>query len=116
MTTLKAVQITIPDAAVVLTAAQVFNGIISQTATATRIVTLPSAADLIGEAGNVNVSDTFSLIVINHAPLTTLAVPASGTLSTMWSSIGLGRRQFYIRIDNVTPGSEAYTVFDLESA
>jgi len=72
----------IADSAVTLTAAQVKNGIVSQTPGAARAVTLPAAADLLAICPRAVAGSSFKLTIINLAGAThVITLTASGTFT-----------------------------------
>lgn len=74
----------IADSAVTLTAAQVKNGIVSQTPGAARAVTLPAAADLLALCPRAVVGSSFELTIINLAANThVITLTASGTFTVV---------------------------------
>lgn len=74
----------IADSAVTLTAAQVKNGIVSQTPGAARAVTLPAAADLLTICPRAVVGSSFELTIVNLAANThVITLTASGTFTVV---------------------------------
>ena len=74
----------IADSAVTLTAAQVKNGIVSQTPGAARAITLPAAADLLAICPRAVVGSSFELTIINLAANTHVqTLTASGTFTVV---------------------------------
>lgn len=70
------------DSAVTLTAANIKSGIITQTPSAARAITLPAAADLLALFPNAVVGSSFEIIVINLAANThVITMTASGTFT-----------------------------------
>jgi len=75
--------------------------------------TLPTARDLAQGLPGVAVGTTLSLLVRNEGGATvTIAVGAGGTASgSPLTVLVANNRVFRIRFTNVTPGSEAYTLY-----
>lgn len=99
-----------------LTGSQVVSGLVSQTPAANSVLTLPSAASLIGQFPRVLVGDAFNMTLINEAAATfttTLAVPASGTMVGSGIIAPLSSHTFTVRFTSVTVASEAYTVYTI---
>lgn len=93
----------------VLTAAQAVGGLIYVSASAT--LTFPSAASIIAYKTNLEVGDVFTLNVVSGSGVTvTLDVHASGTLTGSSSIIQNTTRTVFVRMTNVSSGTEAYTV------
>ena|SRR5215471_15712079 len=105
------------DSAQTLTTDQVVGGLIHRSGmTAGRTDTLPSAAALCEALQGVMVNSVFPLIVRNinaGAFSQTLAVGAGGTLATGSTATTAQNAEHTYRIHftNVTPGSEAYTLY-----
>jgi hypothetical protein len=101
------------------TAAQLLGGmILRDPAGAARSDSLPSAALLVAGLPGVAVGTTFRVIVRNDAAgafaITVLAgagVTLSGTATIAQSNL----KVFMVRFTNVSPGTEAYTVYSLGS-
>lgn len=103
--------------AVTLTPAEVIGGVIDGVPTGAATYTLPTAADLVAGMPGCKVGDMFEFIVTNNsggANTITMAANASGgtgdgTLTVAQNVV----RKFAVRITNVTPSSEAYTLYGI---
>ena len=114
---------TIPaDSNQTLTAAQVTSGFIIRggAMTAGRTDTLPSAAALCEAIQGVMVGTSFELPIRNAATGAFTITVAAGPGGTMFDPAGAVRqiaqnstKFFQVIFTNVTPGSEAYTVYSL---
>lgn len=83
-----------------------------------RTDTLPTAAQIVSGYPGLMVNDGFRFNVRNMSSTAiaiTIAVGAGGTLSTGSTATvaQLNAKDFLILMTNVTPGSEAYTVYSL---
>jgi hypothetical protein len=102
------------------TAQSLLSGmILRDPAGAARSDTLPSAALLVAALPGVAVGTTFRVIVRNDAggafAITVLTAPGvtlSGTMTIAQSNL----KVFMVRFTNISPGTEAYTVYSLGSA
>lgn len=95
----------IADSAVTLTAAQVKNGIIAQTPTANRAVTLPAAADLLALCPRAVVGSSFEFTLQNLASTTyTSTLTASDTFTIVGSAVvaAASSATFRVVFSNVT--------------
>jgi len=115
---------TITDAATqTVTISQLSSYLMSQTPTADRTITLPSAAVLVESTAlynDLNVADGIPFLLRNLAAPgsgfdITLAPGAGGTADTSAITVVAAGAQveYLIRIDDVALGSEAYTLFSL---
>lgn len=113
---------TLADADATLTIAQLRSGVLVQTPTAARTLTLPTA--VLAKAFLKVVGDSCDFYVINEGVdgiIITVAVGTGGTsvgsltvadkLTTTFPASGTSR--FRVRATNVTSGSEAYVVYRL---
>jgi hypothetical protein len=107
----------VADSAVTLTAAQVKGGLVTQTPTANRVITLPTAADLLALIPNAKVGSCVSLTVKNLAASTytsTVAASASITNGGVAGDLTIaaaGTATFDIVFSNVTSGSVAAVAY-----
>ncbi len=106
-----------------LTAAQVYSPRQIYRFTATATVTLPTAADLVSSSniyfnGQFSVGDTYSFNIYNASAGAGTLTIAGGTGGTSAGAItitaGLSAKIF-IRLTNVSSGTEAYTFFAIPS-
>lgn len=113
--------VSLADAAVTLTAAQVQAGIVVMTPTTGRNITLPSAASLaavcpsVGDSLDLNVvnlgADTVHLTLVSPSTaITGLAVVRDSDPTAASAS---GSAHFRIRMTNVSSGTEAYSTIRL---
>lgn len=103
------------------TAAQVLNGyILRDAAGANRTDVLPTAAQLVAALGGAplaTVGQTVSLTIMNTAggaftvQITMGSGGTSGTANVLSTIAQSTSKTFHIRLTNVTPGAEAYTVY-----
>lgn len=113
--------VSLADAAVTLTVAQVQAGIVVMTPTTGRNVTLPSAADL--AAVCTSVGDSLDLYVVNlgadtvHLTLVSPSTAITGLAvvrdSDPTAASASGSAHFRIRMTNVSSGTEAYSTIRL---
>jgi len=126
-TRLQVTAATITDAAAqTVTISQLSSFLMSQTPTADRTVTLPSAAVLMEATAlynNLNVADGIPFLLRNLAAPgsgfdITLAVGAGGTADTSATlTIAAGTQvEYLIRMDDAALGSEAYTLYTTSSS
>jgi hypothetical protein len=111
---------TTPGAASTITAAMLSTGIIIEAPSTGNTSTFDSAANIVAmvnarSAGAV-VGDVIQCLIINGSGTNsiTMAVPASGSFDTNQSNKAIAvntSRYVFIRLTNVTPGSEAYVVY-----
>jgi hypothetical protein len=111
---------TTPGAASTLTAAALSTGFIIQAPSAGNTSTFDTGANIVAmvnarSAGAV-VGDVIQCLLINGsgANTITLAVPASGSFDTNQANRVIAvntSRYVFLRLTNVTPGSEAYVVY-----
>jgi hypothetical protein len=112
--------VALTDDALTLTVSQVKSGLLIQTPTTSRTLTLPTAALMRGFLSAVG--NTIDLTIVNLGADThhvTLAVGAGGSLvgfgvvrdSSATTDAASGSGTFKIRMTNVTPASEAYVVY-----
>lgn len=111
---------TVPGASSTITAAQLSTGIIIEAPSAANTSTFDTGANIVAmvnarSAGAV-VGDIIQCLIINGSATNSilLAVPASGSFDTNQSNKTIAvntSRYVFIRLTNVTPGSESYTVY-----
>jgi hypothetical protein len=111
---------TTPGATATITAAQLSTGICVFAPSTTSTLTFDTGANIVAmvnarSAGAV-VGDIVQCLIINGSGTNaiTMAVPASGSFDTNQSNKGIAvntSRYVFIRLTNVTPGSEAYVVY-----
>jgi hypothetical protein len=107
----------VADSAVTLTAAQVKGGLVTQTPTENRTITLPAAADLLALIPNAKVGSYVPLTVKNLAAATyTCTVTASesitnGGVAGDFVIAASGTATYDIVFSNVTAGSVAAVVY-----
>ena len=105
--------LTLPSADVTLTPKQFASGIFIMDPFLERVITLPSAADLVAfEGAALKVGHGRKFYVRNDgSSAITIAMGAGGTLNgSGTAAIGTFASHFYIRFTNVTAGTEAYVV------
>ena len=111
-----------PPVAVTLTVSDILHGLVTSVdgaRAAILVLNLPTAAILIGSQAlnGVQEGNTFPLIIRNQDATHTVDLTASAGNTIDPAGGGVvataTNRSFLIRIDDVTPGSENYTVFDV---
>lgn len=114
--------VSLADADATLTVAQIKSGVLVQTPTVSRILTLPTAA--LTKTFLKNVGDSFDFHVVNEGAdgfAVTLAVGTGGSAigslevrdKVATTTPASGTSLFRIRQTNVTTSSEAYVVYRL---
>lgn len=118
--------VTLSDVNATLTVTNLLTQVLTGTPTVDRILTLPTAADVVSAITNCEVGDSFDFSIINKSSAANEAdfILAMGTGGTMdgnditsscknnagtYESSGTGI--FRLRIDNITASSEAYTIY-----
>lgn len=107
---------TLADAATTLTPAQVLGGMLIQPAGAARTDTLPTASLLADAVQGAMVGTAFEFTFRNTASganTITVAAGAGGTTSGAMTIAQNNTKRFMVVFTNVTPGSEAYTVYSI---
>lgn len=109
-----------PGATLTLTAANMLSGICTINPSAGNTTTFDTAANIVAavnasSAGAV-VGDIIDVIIINGSGVNTITVAAGtgGAFDTNQPNRGIAvntSKEFLIRLTNVTPGSEAYTIY-----
>lgn len=109
-----------PGATTTITAAQLLTGIITLSPTAACTATFDTGANIVANVNSISagavVGDYICVLIINGNATNaiTLAVPASGGFdgNNANRTIPVSSSKYcYIRLTNVTPGSEAYVVY-----
>jgi len=99
-----------------ITAAQVLGGVLSGTPVSAATYTLPTAALLVAAVSGAKVGDVIRFIVSNNGADTDLITVASGSGGTDDGTMTVAQnavREFLIRLDNVSSGTEAYTTYGI---
>jgi hypothetical protein len=104
---------------VTYTVAQVLGGkIFRDCAGSSRTDTLPTAAALVAAVPGAQVGTSFEFDIRNSGAANTLTIAAgSGGTTSGTMTVGVGSIRFFTLVfTNVTPGSEAYTLYSDGSA
>lgn len=111
---------TTPGASSTITAAMLSPGIMVVAPSTGNTSTFDTGANIVammnGRSAGAVVGDIFQCLIINGSAANAilLAVPASGSFDTNQTNKTIAAntsRYVFLRITNVTPGSEAYTVY-----
>lgn len=111
---------TTPGATTTILAEQLLTGIITFAPSAACTATFDTGANIVAGVNKVTagavVGDVITALIINGSASNaiTLAVPASGAFDTNNANRTIGTstsRYCWVRLTNVTPGSEAYVVY-----
>lgn len=108
------VQTVSTTAAATLTAANILNELCVFTGGAALTFTLPTAAILVAALPGIQVNSSFRCIFRNtNSGSATLAVSTGATSASgnTLATISLHAKEVFFQFTNVTPGSEAYTVY-----
>lgn len=109
-----------PGATLTLTAANILTGICTINPSTGNTTTLDTAANMVAALNNSSagavVGDIFDVLIINSsaANAITVAAGSGGTFDTNNANRTIPistSKEFLIRLTNVTPGSEAYTIY-----
>jgi hypothetical protein len=105
-----AAPVALADAAATLTVAQLQNGTLNATAfTAGRVLTLPTAAQLVASLpGSIKGSTLTVSVICGAGGAATLAVGAGGSLLGNAVVLASASGQFRVRLTDVSSGTEAY--------
>jgi len=100
------------DASTTLTITQVLNGLFQIATTLGATLTLPTAAQVVAAINGVQVNDAVDFVIISTGLGTaTVAVGTGGTLVGAAGTAGGTSGRYRIRVTNITPSSETYTVY-----
>lgn len=94
--------VTLSDTDQILTAAQLFGGTIVIAPTAARILTLPTAADIIAYMSGYVVGSKFEFTVVNDSLYTVTIAPGTGVVQLGKTLIQDGAATFKVTVDSPT--------------
>lgn len=98
------------------TAAQLLGGLIIRDPGANRSDVSPTAALMVAAVKGAKVGDSFEFIIRNTAGADETITMTAGTGFTLSGTMTIGQnnsKRFLVRLDNVTSGSEACTMYSL---
>lgn len=110
--------ITTGTTGLVLTTAQIFQGILPVDCQSAAALNTPSAAAIVAAINGCQVGNSFDLDVVNYGAATLTITPGTGVTKTTIATVAavltlatLVSKRLKFIVTNVTPGSEAVTVW-----